>query len=38
MNAQSWEEIFWLIAVLPSVGIGLWMALGAGTTRSPQSA
>jgi hypothetical protein len=29
MNTQSWEEIFWLIAVLPAIGIGLWMALNA---------
>jgi len=38
INAKSWEEIFWLIAILPAVGVGLWMALGAGTTRNRQSA
>ena len=38
MNQQQWAEIFWLIAVLPAVGIGLWLALSAKATRSPQSA
>ena len=27
MNGGRWEEIFWLIAVLPAVGIALWYAL-----------
>ena len=27
MNSQQWEEIFWLIAVLPAVGIALWLVL-----------
>ena len=27
MNARRWEEIFWLIAVLPAVGIGVWLVL-----------
>ena len=27
MNGRRWEEIFWLIAVLPAVGIGAWLAL-----------
>jgi ACS family hexuronate transporter-like MFS transporter len=27
MNDQRWEEIFWLIAVLPAVGIAVWFAL-----------
>jgi ACS family hexuronate transporter-like MFS transporter len=30
MNARNWGAIFWLIAVLPAVGVGLWMALSAG--------
>jgi ACS family hexuronate transporter-like MFS transporter len=38
INQQRWPEIFWLIAVLPAVGIGLWLVLSAKTTRSPQSA
>jgi ACS family hexuronate transporter-like MFS transporter len=29
MNARRWEEIFWLIAVLPAVGIGMWLLLSA---------
>jgi len=29
LNAQRWGEIFWLIAVLPAVGVALWMALSA---------
>jgi ACS family hexuronate transporter-like MFS transporter len=27
MNNQRWEEIFWLIAVLPAVGIAVWLVL-----------
>jgi MFS transporter, ACS family, hexuronate transporter len=27
INNQQWEEIFWLVAVLPSVGIALWFIL-----------
>jgi ACS family hexuronate transporter-like MFS transporter len=27
LNQQRWEAIFWLIAVLPAVGIGLWLVL-----------
>jgi MFS transporter, ACS family, hexuronate transporter len=34
MNAQRWEEIFWTIAVLPAIGIGLWLLLSAGDRRS----
>ena len=34
MNAQRWEEIFWLIAVLPAVGIGLWLVLSSGDKRA----
>jgi len=37
VNGGQWAEIFWLIAVLPAVGIGLWLALGAGTTRTQAS-
>ena len=34
MNAQRWEEIFWLIAVLPAIGIGLWLVLSSGDKRA----
>jgi ACS family hexuronate transporter-like MFS transporter len=38
MNDRRWEEIFWLIAILPAVGIALWMVLsrnqGVATARS----
>jgi len=27
MNDQRWEEIFWLIAILPAVGIAVWLVL-----------
>jgi MFS transporter, ACS family, aldohexuronate transporter len=27
MNGGRWEEIFWLIAVLPAVGVALWYVL-----------
>jgi ACS family hexuronate transporter-like MFS transporter len=27
MNGNQWEEIFWLIAVLPAVGIAVWYVL-----------
>jgi ACS family hexuronate transporter-like MFS transporter len=27
MNEQRWEEIFWLIAVLPAIGIAVWLVL-----------
>jgi ACS family hexuronate transporter-like MFS transporter len=27
INNQQWEEIFWLVAVLPSIGIALWFIL-----------
>jgi MFS transporter, ACS family, hexuronate transporter len=33
MNAQRWEEIFWTIAVLPAVGIGLWFVLSSGDEK-----
>jgi ACS family hexuronate transporter-like MFS transporter len=33
MNAQRWEEIFWTIALLPAVGIGLWFVLSSGDER-----
>jgi ACS family hexuronate transporter-like MFS transporter len=27
MNDQRWEEIFWLIALLPAIGVALWLVL-----------
>jgi ACS family hexuronate transporter-like MFS transporter len=33
MKNQRWEQIFWLIAILPAVGILMWLALSA-TERS----
>jgi ACS family hexuronate transporter-like MFS transporter len=27
MNGNRWEEIFWLIAILPAVGVGVWVFL-----------
>jgi ACS family hexuronate transporter-like MFS transporter len=27
MNGNRWEEIFWLIAILPCVGIAVWLVL-----------
>jgi hypothetical protein len=27
MNNQQWEVIFWIIALLPAVGIAVWMVL-----------
>ena len=37
MNTQSWEQIFWLIAVLPAIGIGLWMALNSTAPKTATS-
>jgi hypothetical protein len=34
MNGERWEEIFWLIAILPTVGITLWYLLTATEPRS----
>ncbi len=36
MNGNRWEEIFWLIAVLPSIGIAVWLVLS--RDRSPRTA
>jgi hypothetical protein len=27
MNGRQWAEIFWLIAVLPAIGIAMWIFL-----------
>jgi MFS transporter, ACS family, hexuronate transporter len=34
MNNQQWETIFWIIAVLPSVGIAIWMVLSRAQTTA----
>ena len=33
LNAGRWEEIFWLIAVLPAIGIGGWLVLSRNDNR-----
>jgi MFS transporter, ACS family, hexuronate transporter len=35
MNGNRWEEIFWLIAVLPAVGIAVWYVLSLGEKQVP---
>jgi hypothetical protein len=27
ISTQRWEEIFWIIALMPAVGIAVWLAL-----------
>jgi hypothetical protein len=27
INAQRWEEIFWIIALMPAAGVAIWMFL-----------
>jgi ACS family hexuronate transporter-like MFS transporter len=34
MNNQQWEEIFWIIALLPAVGIAVWLALSRNQTTA----
>jgi ACS family hexuronate transporter-like MFS transporter len=38
MNDKRWEEIFWLIAILPLVGIAIWMVLSHGDARREAAA
>jgi MFS transporter, ACS family, hexuronate transporter len=38
MNGGNWEAIFWLIAVLPAVGIAVWYVLSLGDKRTVASA
>jgi ACS family hexuronate transporter-like MFS transporter len=35
MNGQRWEEIFWIIALLPAIGIAVWLVLSRGQAASP---
>ena len=37
MNDQRWEEIFWLIALLPAIGIAIWMVLSRNQTVAARS-
>jgi ACS family hexuronate transporter-like MFS transporter len=37
MNNQRWEEIFWLIAVLPAVGIAVWLVLSRDQTAAARA-
>ena len=32
MNNQQWETIFWIIALLPAVGIAVWLVLSRNQT------
>ena len=38
MNGNRWEEIFWLIAVLPAIGIAVWLVLSRDRTPRPARA
>jgi MFS transporter, ACS family, hexuronate transporter len=32
MNNQQWEQIFWLIALLPAIGVAVWLVLSRNQT------
>ena len=32
---QRWEAIFWIIAILPAIGIAVWLALSRGQEAAP---
>ena len=34
LNQQRWEAIFWLIAVLPAIGIAAWLVLSRESRRA----
>jgi ACS family hexuronate transporter-like MFS transporter len=34
MNGNNWEQIFWLIAVLPAIGIAAWYVLSLGDKQT----
>jgi hypothetical protein len=38
MNDQRWEEIFWLIALMPAAGVALWLVLSRNEASSPAPA
>ncbi|HET9833370.1 MAG TPA: MFS transporter [Vicinamibacterales bacterium] len=35
MNGNKWEQIFWLVAILPAVGIAVWYVLSIGDKQKP---
>jgi ACS family hexuronate transporter-like MFS transporter len=35
ISGQRWEEIFWIIALLPAVGIAVWLVLSRDQTKAP---
>ena len=37
MNNQQWEEIFWIIALLPAVGIAVWLVLSRNQTTAARA-
>jgi ACS family hexuronate transporter-like MFS transporter len=37
MNNQAWEEIFWIIALLPAVGIAVWLFLSRDQTNEARA-
>ena len=37
LNQRRWEEIFWLIAVLPSIGIAAWAILSRNEPRKVEA-
>jgi MFS family permease len=37
MNTGNWEAIFWLIAILPAIGIAVWYALSLGDATRASS-
>ena len=38
MNAGRWEEIFWLIALLPAAGVTFWLVLSRNQAAVPAAA
>jgi MFS transporter, ACS family, hexuronate transporter len=38
MNNQQWEEIFWLIALMPAAGVAIWLALSRNEAASSPAA
>ena len=37
MNNQQWEAIFWIIALLPAVGIAVWLVLSRNQTTAARA-
>jgi ACS family hexuronate transporter-like MFS transporter len=38
MNNQQWEQIFWLIALMPAAGVAMWLVLSRNEASSPAAA